>query len=249
MPKAIKRINTPQMNRELLLEKYFENSLSAAEQIEFEHLLAADEDFAKAFAFERDVKKAFTLNERAKLKQKLKSFDEVKTVKISSSKWYYAAACLITIAGFSVWFSLKQPTNEELFQTYYQTYPNVIAPTVRGTQLEDIKTKAFEAYDNGEYQLAAKLFEEIYTKDQGDFALLYQSLSLMELKEYDAAKQQFKKFDYTKNNQFSNYFKWYLALAELQTNDKESAINLLKELSLVANPMQEMAKKLLTDLN
>lgn len=237
------------MNRELLLEKYFENSLSAEEQIEFKKLFKDDEDFTKAFAFERDVKKAFTLNERAKLKQKLKSFDEVKTVKLSTSKWYYAAACLILIAGFSVWLSLKQASNEELFQTYYQTYPNVVAPTVRGTQLENIKTKAFEAYDNGEYQLAAKLFDEIYTKDQSDFALLYQSLSLMELKQYDAAKRNFKKFDYAKNDQFSNYFKWYLALAELQTNDKESAITLLKELSSVANPMQEMAKKLLTDLN
>lgn len=237
------------MNRELLLEKYFENSLSAEEKIEFDRLLAADEDFAKAFAFERDVKKAFTLNERAKLKQKLKSFDEVKTVKISTSKWYYAVACLIVIAGFSVWLSLKQASNEELFQTYYQTYPNVVAPTVRGTQLEDIKTKAFEAYDNGEYQLAAKLFDEIYTKDQSDFALLYQSLSLMEMKEYDAAKQNFKKFDYTKSNQFSNYFKWYLALAELQTNDKENAINRLKELISVVNPMQEMAKKLLAELD
>ena len=172
------------MNRELLIEKYFENSLSAAEQLEFNQLLTEDEDFAKAFIFEQDVKKAFILNERLALKQKLKSFDKAKSNTYSYSRWYYAAACLIVIVGFSIWFSLKQRTHSELFNIYYQTYPNMVAPTVRGAQLENIKASAFEAYDNKEYKLAYKLFNQIYSTEQTDEALLYQSISLMELKEY-----------------------------------------------------------------
>ena len=168
--------------------------------------------------------------------------------KLSHKKWFYAAACFVIIAGFSAWFAMQQNTNEKLFHKYYQTYPNVVAPTVRGTQLEDIKTEAFNAYDNGDYLVAQKLFDQIYLKEKSDYALLYKSLSLMELKEYASAKQNFKKFDYTQSSSLSIYFKWYLSLAELKTDEKANAITTLKDLSKTENPMQEMAKKLLADL-
>ena len=74
------------MNR-ALIEKYFEQSLSPDEQVEFERLLIEDEDFKKEFNFENDVKKAFLLSERQTLKQKLSTFDEVKTVKLNHKKW------------------------------------------------------------------------------------------------------------------------------------------------------------------
>ncbi|MGF1924867.1 MAG: tetratricopeptide repeat protein, partial [Bacteroidia bacterium] len=228
------------MNRALLLEKYFENSLSAAEALEFNQLLAVDEEFAKAFAFERDVKKAYTLNERAKLKQKLKSFDEGKRVQFSTSKWYYAAACFFVIAGLSIWFSLTQSSQEELFSTYYQTYPNVVAPTVRGAEKEDLSSKAFSAYDKGNYKDAAQLFAKMYSNEGRDYALLYQAVSLIELKEYEAAKQTLKKFDFDKKSEYSTYYKWYLALTELKTNETQKAILTLNELAETENPMQEM---------
>ena len=235
------------MNR-ALIEKYFEQTLSAEEQIEFERLLIADEDFKKEFDFENNLKKAFSLNERQALKQKLSSFDEVKTVKINNKKWFYAAACLFAVIGFSVWFSLQQPNNDELFNTYYQTYPNVVAPSVRGAEENNLKTKAFAAYDEGNYQTAAQLFAQLYKIDKSDYALLYQAVALIELKELEAAKQTLKKFDDAKNSEYTPYYIWYLALVELKTNEKEKAIVRLKELATTENPMQQMAKKLLAEL-
>jgi tetratricopeptide (TPR) repeat protein len=235
------------MNR-ALIEKYFEQSLSVEEQIEFERLLKADEDFKKEFDFENNLKKAFSLNERQALKQKLSSFDEVKTVKINNKKWFYAAACLFAVIGFSVWFSLQQPNNDELFNTYYQTYPNVVAPSVRGAEADNLKTKAFAAYDEGNYQTAVQLFAQIYKIDKSDYALLYQAVSLIELKELEAAKQTLTKFDDAKNSEYTPYYYWYLALVELKTNKKEKAIVRLKELATKENPMQQMAKKLLAEL-
>lgn len=235
------------MNR-ALIEKYFEQSLSVEEQIEFERLLKADEDFKKEFDFENNLKKAFLLNERQALKQKLSSFDEVKTVKINNKKWFYAAACLFAVIGFSVWFSLQQPNNDELFNTYYQTYPNVVAPSIRGAEEKNLKTKAFAAYDEGNYQTAAQLFAQLYKIDKSDYALLYQAVALIELKELEAAKQTLKKLDDAKNSEYTPYYKWYLALVELKTNEKEKAIVRLKELATKENPMQQMAKKLLAEL-
>ena len=237
------------MNKELLLEKYFEQSLTLAEKQEFEQLLTEDEDFAADFILQKKIKRAITLNEREALKQTLTSFEKEKNSKSLASKWLYAAACFILIVGFALWFSLQQNANEKLYETYYQTYPNIVAPTVRGTQTQEIKSTAFSAYDNGEYKLASELFDQIYTTEHTDFALFYKALSLMELKQYESAKESFKQFDFKKNNSFTIYFKWYLALAELQTDDKENAIIHLKELSKTENPMQDMAIKLLADLN
>ena len=235
------------MNR-ALIEKYFEQSLSPEEQIEFERLLNDDEDFKKEFDFENDVKKAFLLSERQTLKQKLSSFDEVKTVKINNKKWFYAAACLFAVIGFSVWFAFQQPNTNELFNTYYQTYPNVVAPSVRGAEADNLKTKAFAAYDGGNYETAAQLFAQIYESDKSDYALLYQAVALIELKEVEAAKQTLKKYNGTKNNEYTVYYNWYLALIELKTKEKEKAIVRLKELAQTENPMQQMAKKLLAEL-
>ncbi len=237
------------MNKELLLEKYFERSLSTEEQLEFDRLLREDEGFAATLTFEKNVKKAFILNERDALKQKLISFEENKTAKLSNLRWLYMAASIIIIGGVSIWLSLQQSSEEKLFQTYYQTYPNIVAPKVRGVGTKDLKNKAFDAYDNGEYQLAAQLFDQIYKTEPSDFAIFYRALSLMELKDYKSAEVCFKQFDFNKNNAFTPYFKWYLALTELQTKQKTSAIARLKELSATENPMQNMAKKLLADLN
>ena len=237
------------MNKELLLEKYFEQSLTKEEEKEFEELISSDDEFAATFKFEKELKKAIGANERADLKRKLKSYEEVESKKLIPTKWFYAAACFIAIIGFSLWFILLQNSNENLYQTYYQAYPNTIAPTVRGAQTEEIKTQAFFAYDNGDYANSAKLFEQIYTTEKLDFALLYQAVSLMELKDYKKAEETFKKYDYQENTSLTPYFKWYLALTELQTNNKARAKISLQELSETANPMQEMAKKLLADLN
>tara|TARA_R110002020_G_scaffold107849_3_gene250283 strand:- start:3920 stop:4633 length:714 start_codon:yes stop_codon:yes gene_type:complete len=237
------------MDKERLLEGYFDNSLTVAEMASLEKLLAEDEEFAAEFAFEKNVKRAITQNERAELKAHFEALEKKNSKKIIPMHWLYVAASVVILAGFSIWVTFHESNSDQLYESYYQTYPNVVSPATRGPQEEDIQSKAFAAYDDGNYHLAVDLFEEIYQQDKLDFALFYKGLSELELRQFQNARASFQLFDFSKSNSFTPYFKWYLALADLKTGNRDEAKDLLIELSLKENPMQEMAKNLLEELN
>jgi len=233
------------MEKETLIHHYFEKSLSAEEQKKFDLLLQTDVDFAQEVAFQKNVKKAITLNERSDLKKKLQSF-EISKPKVKSFKIWYAAASIVLLCGMGFYFTHN--TTATLYDDYYQSYPNVIAPTVRGEMKEDSKSEAFYEYDNGNYEKSLELFSKIYDVEKDDYALFYKALSFMELKKTKEAIATFNQFDLSKNNAFTPFVKWYLALSYLKENQKDKAIPLLKSLTETENQQQEMAKKVLDEL-
>lgn len=233
------------MNQEQLIELYFENKLSKEEEIIFQNYLDTDVAFAEEFAFQKNVKRAITLNERCDLKKKLQSFETSKP-KVKSFKIWCAAASIVLICGLGFYFT--QNSTSAIYDDYYQSYPNVVSPTVRGENSDDIKSEAFFEYDNGNYTKSFELFSKIYDVEQDDYALFYKGLSLMELQQTKDAIATFNQFDLNKNNAFTPFVKWYLALSYIKENQKGKAIPLLKTLSETENQQQEMAKKLLSDL-
>lgn len=227
------------------IEKYFEGTLSPEETIMFNKLVEDDAVFAATFEYEKNVKRAITLNERKSLKQKLQSFETSKP-KVKPLKIWYAAASIIFICGLGFYFT--QTSTTTIYDDYYQSYPNVVAPTVRGENKDDIKSEAFFEYDNGNYEKSLELFSKIYSIEREDYALFYKALSLMELNKNKEAISTFNEFDLNKNNNFTPFIKWYLALSYIKENQKKKAIPLLKSLTETDNPQKEMAKKLLEEL-
>lgn len=183
------------------IEKYFEGSLSPEESILFNKLFEEDAEFATSFEYEKNVKKAITLNERKALKQKLQSFEKPK----QTYKWLYVAASIAVFIGLLTWNSLFVTNYDSLYSEYYQTYPNTVAPTVRGEVSDDIKSNAFYAYDSGDYMKAITLFSRIYAKDGDDYAIFYKGLSYMELEKYKEALAVFELHDYSKENAFTPF--------------------------------------------
>lgn len=232
------------MEKRTYIDKYFEGTLTPEEEITFTNLLKEDTDFASTFAFEKNVKKAITLNERKDLKKKLQSFENPK----KSYKWLYVAASFTLLISVITWNNFSSTNHDSLYSAYYQTYPNVVAPTVRGENNEDIKSEAFFEYDNENYEKSVALFSKIYRTDKDDYALFYKALSLMELGKTNEAIAAFNQFDLSKNNSFTPFVKWYLALSYVKENQKEKAVPLLQSLSETNNPQQEMAKKIMSEL-
>ena len=182
------------MENHKYIEAYFEGNLSLEEKIIFEKLLAEDQDFAASFNLEKNVKKAITLYERALLKQKLQSFENQKNTRKSLKKWYLVASFAL-LFGFGFWFVSKETSSEILYDQYYSTYPNVVMPTVRGTNSYDKKATAFYEYDNGNYDKAFTLFSKIYVTDKEDYVLFYRALCLLELNKPQEALSLFEMFD------------------------------------------------------
>lgn len=235
------------MDKEQLIERYFENQLSPEEQKILQGFLDSDAEFAQEFAFQKNVKQAISLNERDELKKKLQSFEKPRTTINRISKWSIAVSIALVLGG-GYWFLNQSPNHIELYNQYYQSYPNVIAPTVRGESKTDLKSKAFYEYDRGNYQESFELFSKLYAKDKDDYALFYSSLSLIELNKPQEAIALMDAFDATKNNGFTPYFEWYKALSYLKLDQIEQAKTLLQSLSEKENPQQKQAQKLLEAL-
>lgn len=225
---------------------YFENSFSDESQQQFDFLLKTDPSFVEEIDFQKKVKKAITLNERSALKKKLQSFEP--TIAKSFKIWY-AAASILLVFGFGFYYLQNASSSENLYDAYYQSYPNVVAPTVRSQNNEDEKSTAFFEYDGGNYEKSLVLFSKIYKTENADYALFYRALSEMELQKTSDAIASFNQFDLSKNNAFTPFVKWYLALAYIKENQKEKAIPLLKTLAETENPQEEMAQKLLKELD
>lgn len=149
-----------------LIDRYFENSLSPKERLEFNDLIQNDEGFKNEFLFQKDLKKAISHHQNQELKETLENFE--RGLKSSSRfsvvpvKWVAAAslALLLSVGGWIV-NNYAFPSNERIFETYYEPYPNTVMPIVRGSEVNSIEYRAFIAYEAGEYHKAINLFNSV----------------------------------------------------------------------------------------
>jgi hypothetical protein len=228
-----------------LINKYFEKTLTERELVEFNQRLETEVEFKAEFEFQKSVQSAIRSKERAEIKNLVASFEKPKQ---QNGWWKYAAAAVVVIIGGWVIFQqfLSKPNPSELYLSYYQTYPNVIAPNVRGESEETLKTKAFAAYDAGDFQTSAQLFGKLKEQVNEDYATFYAGISYLEINKPEKTIALFenKKFNGA-NAQLENYRQWYLALAYLKTNQKEKAIGLFSKICNSANPQKEKAQEIL----
>ena len=235
-----------------LIEKYFEGTLSEIEKIEFDLAVSNNPDFSKELAFQKNVKTAILLNERNKLKNTLRNIEnrqnEVIPKQSPFKTWFFVtAAALITVIGGLYYFSqIEKKQEASLYLTYHEVYPNIIAPNVRGNNPNELKNKAFMAYEAEDFLKAKELFGQI---ENEEFANFYIGLCNLEL---DLPAETIAKFSQTTFSNspfpFETYRKWYLALAYLKTNDVVACKVLLNELSKSDNLQAKKAEELLKKL-
>ena len=91
------------------------------------------------------------------------------------------------------------------------------------------KTKAFIAYETGDYELAVSLFSDLYEKDKQPYYLFYKANALLKLEKAKEAIPLLKEHLKTKDT-LNEKSTWYLALAYLKIEDKENARTLLQQL-------------------
>lgn len=233
------------MNSHSYIDKYFEGTLTTEEQQEFDRLCLTDNEFAESLAYQKQLKKAITLSKRTDLKKKLQGF-EVETKKPKSFKVWIAAASILLLCTLGYYFSMT--SNSGLYDDYYQTYPNVELPTVRGNSNTDLKSQAFYAYDQGNYQQASEKFSEIYNNTKDDYALFYKAVSQMELHKHEEAIADLNAINLDDNPTYTPFITWYKALCYLKLDNEKEAKPLLKSLAATDNPQKEMAAKLLSEL-
>jgi hypothetical protein len=248
-----KIIEKMSLDKDLLIEKYFEKLLSEEEKLLFESYLANDEDFKKTFEFEKNIKNSLHFLERDALKNRLKSFEEKPQSKtVSLKKWYWMSAGAAVMAiGLFLWLSFENQANsQELYLSYYQSYPNVVSPVVRGKNTQDEKTKAFEIYEQEKYKEASTLFRQLYEKTKAEYALFYESQCYFALDDTKQGIELLENATFTDEKYpFRTQQQWYLALGYLKLGQVEKAKKYLQVLINYNNIQKQKAEELLKSLS
>jgi len=237
------------MNNIDLIEKYFENSLDPKEQLSFNDLLQNDKEFKKEFLFQKDLKKAISLNQREELKLDLQQFEkeyqEQSKRNIFSYKWLIAASIAILFSS-GIWLAKDHyfPSNEQLYTRNFEPYRNVVQPIVRGESSKTIEYSAFVAYENKYYHKAINLFNSVSNPNE-PYIQFYKAMCFLSLNKMDDAIQILlpianSKSDSNSKNSFTEMANWYLALAYLKSGNTDKA---LSQFTLVANHPSNTFKK------
>jgi len=238
------------MDKDILLNNYFEGNLSEEEKQQFNELLSNDSEFKAEFEFQMKAKIAVALSERKKMKNQLKEIENSRKQKSNNKTWLSIAASIVVILSLGfIFFWNSSAKNDNLYADFYETFPNIEAPTTRGENTLNIKSEAFFAYDSKNYKKAIELFTEIYKIEKTDYAIFYIGLSEMELNEHKKAIATFSLFKGDSNNNFYFYIKWYKALCYLKENDIKNSKKLLNEVVKTVNPFQSKSKELLSKLD
>jgi len=232
------------MDKETLIEKYLENSLSAEELAQFQEWMDTDDAFREAFEFQLSLKAAITLEERKGIKQILET-----TRKRRQQRWVWfsAAASILVALGLFLIFSLSGPSPDKLYLAYYEPHPNVVAPSVRGNNDTTLTAQAYLAYDNSDFTTAAAIFERLYLETGSASEAFYWGISLMESGDQEGALEAFGHIHST--DEFGTYKLWYAALANLKLGNTSESEALLQDFVSYDTPIQNKALKLLEALN
>ena len=153
----------------------------------------------------------------------------------SRKLFYWVAAAVFVLAITSSIF-LLQPSRlgaSALFENYYEPYPNVFEPIERSEEEMplDVEKRAYVAYESGEYDRAAELFEDMLAGKEvtePDIVLLYLGISYIELGQAGKARNTLKKIGI--KSIMRDQARWYLSLVLLKESEKDRARVVLEEL-------------------
>ena len=244
-----------------LIEKYLDGTLSESEQMLFDQALA-DESFRINLIFQAKLLDELKLQKSQEIidqiKQKAESADLI--IKTTSTKrllpfaFKIAAAFLVLLAVIYFINPFDGVNYDKQFEQYMIDYPVNLIERGSGnendiSQIEDqaILKEALKAYTNNDYLTAASKFELI--NDPNERLLLNQASAYLRLKKADKAINILRPLCSSTAENIADNANWYLALAYIQKNEIQRAIDLLNVISKTDDSLwMSQAKSLLTEL-
>lgn len=240
------------MEQEERINAYLDGTLDQEAILQLEDQLQTDPEFRILVEEHRKIKQAVKLQERQELRQFLQSIDAESQLKVHSGKnWLRMglAACLTLVIGYFLWINLGDSRSEKLYEKYYQTYPNLIAPTLRGDRDSSLTSAAFAAYDQADFAKAEALFAKLKESENPDLARFFQGICFLELGKPEEALRSFQQVSATSKNPDKTTAQWYEALTYLLLDQQGQAKSLLTGVKGKPNhPLQPQAQNLWNSL-
>jgi len=234
-----------------LLDRYLDGTLPQSEAEALTQRLQTDLPLRQLLHDLKAIRAGLQQAARQDVLQILKSAEESVDTMPSQSKlkpmmaWSLGIAAIIVLAVVTISIWPAKPKPEELFAQYFEPYPNVVMPLVRGTVDTSQAQLAFQQYETANYHAALRTFQktELTQKEQ----LFYVGICYLILQQSDDALTSFKLYQ-EQSISPTLPVDWYTALAYLQKNEIEQARSLLEKLSRGNTGFQPKATKLLQKL-
>jgi len=229
-----------------LIKKFLRNELSPKEKTAF---TTRKEDTIFLEVLENEM---IAVQSKQELKKKLQAISaDLKTQKKTTPKRFAplsVAASVILLLG-AIFFFNQGASNQELFDDYYTSYPNIYAQKGASSDHKTLFEKTMILYDAKQYPLARQNFESINSERKlTDGEQFYYGITLMELDKVKLAIQQFKNIP--NSSPLYKDAQWYLALSYLKVNDTYNAKNILNKVTKsVGTKKREEINNLLQHLN
>ena len=253
-----------------LIEKFLDGKMTVAEKMVFNEK-QRDQDF-KTLLTDMDVllegvkRSAATTTKEEKL-ERLTFFGEIldmeelavqedsvtlkrdKIVRFYRKPWVLAAAASVAlaVAASVIWQQSQPPQNEKLFLAYFQPFDSPGSGLTRGSSEETLKTKAYDAYDNGRYAEAITYFDKILKTTPDPISHLCLGNAQLEIGQLAEAEKTFNHM-LAKHSELVTQANWYLALTYLKQGKMERAKATLWEISK-SSTYGEKARNLLNELD
>lgn len=240
------------MEQEERIEQYIKGTLSPTETAIFEKELDENIELQKIveehLTVMLGVKSYFQDQTLAHFQTLEQQAIQQNRKKITFLQW----GSLVAAASILVLLWLNNPfqsiSSNELYATYYTTYPNYVQNIERSDPKEQISYQnAFFAYEQQDYQQAIQTFKAL-NLPKDPVIEFYWGLSYLELKQYKAAILHLERAAKNPNHRYYNHSIWYQGLALIQTKDYEKATVVFKQLTVKDNPYQEKAATLLNEI-
>ncbi len=180
--------------------------------------------------------------------------NEEKVVEMQPSKglgsiWKVAAA--IVLLAIPTYLILNSgPTADELYNQYYQSYPNVITSTERSQEENPPEqNEALAYYESGNFEAAIEAFQaELEELPEAADMQFYLGVSQMETNRLEHAIESLTAVVESNNTQFRDQALWYLALAKMKNGNEVEAEGLLKHIITKENSYSTRAEEILEQL-
>lgn len=239
------------------IERYLDRSLTGEEKLVMEKRLEEEPDLKSKYNEHKQLIEGIRyshiqnkLEQLRLLESSLPPMTQKESSKVISLWKPVAIAASITLLITVYYFITLAPAPQELYAQQFVPYPNVFEPTVRGgntMNVQDKRTEAFRAYDQGDYTTASKLFSELMTSHTEPGILLLLGNSNLILGKTQEAQNNFLEL-IANYEELEAQAKWYLALSYLKQGEAEKANLILQELSDPQVTYSKKAKELLDNM-
>jgi hypothetical protein len=234
-----------------LIERYFDNELTPSETDQLKDRLKNDFEFQKLFDQEKLLVNTIRVEAAKKDLQFLKEIENSlagsQRSYIRRHWYYYAAAASISIIVLALWMPWGKENPAELYMAYFQPYPNVFEPTLRGESNLSLRAQAYQAYDQENFQRASEIFSQLVTEKPDAGMLMLLGNSNLILGKTELAKKNFMQL-IDQSEDLDAEGKWYLSLCHLKLGDVSAARSLLADIASSENPKKAEASELLEKL-